>query len=564
MNSRAIQHIDNANAAAVLDIIQNILAKADNINIAGKAATEAIRDLTGVYAVLLSVSVSSEESRTLSISPAKRHKISLCSPVQNLISEAMLRTHAELVENLEHDFAIKEIDRKIESAIIAPLISNNKSIGSLVLIGLPKWDWGYGPLLRIIDLMTNLLALTLQTALLCESQEHTISQRNSELIEKNKQLVDENIKRKTAEHQLKEYNENLENIIKDRTHELSEKNRQLLSEISVRKEAETKLKNTTAQLIQTEKLVSIGQLAAGVAHEINGPLGAITSSNEIVKKHFNETLTIILNKSQCFNDYLPLINDVIDAQKKNVNISLSSRELRHIKTAISDNLECMGIENHREITEFIINTCIYDKYEDHLKTLKEQDPDSRIFIQDIASILQCTHITDIAVHQASNVVSALRNFARTEENSVKQPTDVQVTIETAITLYGNVIKHGLELNLNFEKTPLIMAHADQLCQVWTNLIQNAAQAMNYKGTLNISLCEENSLVRAEFTDDGPGIPDDILKRIFEPLFTTKKPGEGTGLGLDIVKQIVERHDGKINVSTKIGVGTTFTVLLPVK
>ncbi|TAF42973.1 MAG: sensor histidine kinase, partial [Oscillatoriales cyanobacterium] len=119
---------------------------------------------------------------------------------------------------------------------------------------------------------------------------------------------------------------------------------------------------------------------------------------------------------------------------------------------------------------------------------------------------------------------------------------------------------GVEVLRNFPKIEPILCYADQLNQVWTNLIHNALQAMKNKGTLTIDLLQEGNYVKVAVTDSGQGIPPEVLPRIFEPFFTTKPPGEGSGLGLDIVKKIIEKHHGKIEVESVPG-KTTFTVFL---
>jgi signal transduction histidine kinase len=132
-------------------------------------------------------------------------------------------------------------------------------------------------------------------------------------------------------------------------------------------------------------------------------------------------------------------------------------------------------------------------------------------------------------------------------------------------LYHNQIKQNIELICDYdEDVPLLMCHPDELNQVWTNLIHNALQAMDYKGKLAISIKVVDKDIVVAVKDSGCGIPEDIMERIFEPFFTTKSAGEGSGLGLDIVRGIIEKHGGRIEIDTKVGKGTTFTVYLPLE
>ncbi len=136
-------------------------------------------------------------------------------------------------------------------------------------------------------------------------------------------------------------------------------------------------------------------------------------------------------------------------------------------------------------------------------------------------------------------------------------------IETILTLYYNQLKQGVEVVRNYQDgLPEVLCYPDELNQVWTNLIHNAIGAMDNCGVLTLEVRAENQSLLVGVTDSGKGIAPEILPRIFEPFFTTKPAGEGTGLGLDIVKKIVEKHSGKIEVTSVIG-QTTFTVSIPI-
>ncbi len=156
-------------------------------------------------------------------------------------------------------------------------------------------------------------------------------------------------------------------------------------------------------------------------------------------------------------------------------------------------------------------------------------------------------------------------------------------IDVVLTLYQNQLKQGVEVVKNYQDVPLIRCSPDELNQVWTNLIHNAIQAMENRGKLAIEVFQQNNLqlpttearaagdpstgsearfVVVQITDSGPGIPKEIQDRIFEPFYTTKAAGEGSGLGLDIVRKIVEKHQGQIAVESQAG-KTTFSVLLPI-
>jgi signal transduction histidine kinase len=135
-------------------------------------------------------------------------------------------------------------------------------------------------------------------------------------------------------------------------------------------------------------------------------------------------------------------------------------------------------------------------------------------------------------------------------------------IETVLTIYHNQIKSGIEVSKSYSTVPLILCHPDELTQVWSNLISNAIQAMNYQGRLEIAVFEQENHLVVEIVDFGCGIPAEIQQKIFEPFFTTKPIGEGSGLGLNIVHKIVDRHHGKVEVISQPG-HTKFRVKLPI-
>jgi signal transduction histidine kinase len=179
------------------------------------------------------------------------------------------------------------------------------------------------------------------------------------------------------------------------------------------------------------------------------------------------------------------------------------------------------------------------------------------------SVQKSTRTITTATERAAKVVFALKNYARYDYSGEKVPANITEGIETVLTLYHNQIKQGVELRRNYEPLPLLLCYPDELNQVWTNLVHNALQAMDYKGTLRIDAIKQNTNLIVSITDSGQGISAEIMPKIFEPFFTTKPLGEGSGLGLDIVKKIIEKHQGSISVNSVPG-KTTFTVSLPLE
>ena len=169
---------------------------------------------------------------------------------------------------------------------------------------------------------------------------------------------------------------------------------------------------------------------------------------------------------------------------------------------------------------------------------------------------------DIAVDRVGKIVFALRSFSRFDQASEKVLADLRSGLETVLTVYHSQIKHQVELVRRYQELPPLLCFADELNQVWTNLIQNALQAMQFKGRLTIELHGDEQEAVVSICDTGGGIAPEILPRIFEAFFTTKPPGEGSGLGLDIVRKIVDKHGGRVEVRSQVGEGSCFSVHLP--
>jgi signal transduction histidine kinase len=266
-----------------------------------------------------------------------------------------------------------------------------------------------------------------------------------------------------------EVNLDLERAVQMRTADLARKNREL---------AETLDKLTRAQreLVRSEKLASIGQLVAGIAHEINNPVNAIV------------------------NTVGPL--------------------------------------------------------EDAVQSI-DKDPDAARDVVEMVKVVQR------GAQRTKAIVSALHNYSRTDDESVVD-FDIDRSIDDSLELLRHLLKQNVTVVKKYNNPGRVRGHAGQINQVFMNLLTNAAQALAHRdnATITVETRGDQDGVEVKIIDNGPGIPPDVLPRIFEPFFTTKDVGEGTGLGLSIVHELVERHGGTIDVDTKVGAGTTFTVKLP--
>ena len=356
--------------------------------------------------------------------------------------------------------------------------------------------------------------------------------------------------RKQAEKLLADYNRTLETQVQQRTSELSD--------------ALEELQTTQDELVQSEKMAALGQLIAGVAHEINTPLGAITSSVRNIDKFWGGNLPELLSLWQTLfperqQDFLALL-DISSKQ----STTLTTREQRQIKRTLTKELESYNLENVNIIAKYLMGIGVYENLETFLPLLQDSQCQEILKIAyQIGNVIISTSTINTASERAGKVVFALKTYARYDASGEKIEAQITEGIETVLTLYYNQIKQGIEVIKNYqENLPVIRCYPDELNQVWTNLIHNAIQAMNNRGTLSIDVSQELENILVKISDSGGGIPPEILPKIFQPFFTTKPAGEGSGLGLDIVKKIIDKHRGKIDVSSTPG-QTTFTVLLPI-
>ena len=300
----------------------------------------------------------------------------------------------------------------------------------------------------------------------------------------------------TRETQLQELNRNLENMVRDRTLELENSHEAL-------KRAYFDLKSAQEQLVQTEKMASLGQLVAGIAHEIKNPLNFIYGNTGFL------------------SDYTRRIQDLLEAFEKLPSISAEDKA----------EIERMKEEIH------------YSYVKEDLKILIDnfKDGSSRI----------------------NAIVSDLRAFSRMDKDTVSE-VDLQASLEMSLNLLRNQYKDKVEIHKDYGDIPRIQGYPGKLNQVFMNLLSNAFYAVKDKGDIWIKTRSVSGAVEIEITDNGSGIPPEDIKRIFEPFYTTKPVGQGTGLGLSISYGIIEEHRGKIHVASSPEKGTVFTIQLPIK
>jgi two-component system, NtrC family, sensor kinase len=274
-------------------------------------------------------------------------------------------------------------------------------------------------------------------------------------------------------------------------------------------QATRELEERQAQLIQAEKMASLGQMAAGIAHEVSSPASYVMANLSTLSRYVSALLPLLH-----FQRELLVAGDLS---------SDPAREEQFIRM--------------RELWQ-------------------EEDVDA--ILVDAPELLQESLW---GAQRIKEIVQNLRLFVR-EDSGEPQLADLNAELESTLKIVGSELKYKCEVSRDFGPLPLIRCHPTQLAQVFTNLLLNAAQSMETRGQIHIHTWHENAEVVVRISDTGKGMTSETLAKLSTPFFTTKPHGQGTGLGLSISYGIITLHKGRIEVESELGRGTTFTVRLP--
>ena len=320
------------------------------------------------------------------------------------------------------------------------------------------------------------------------------------------------------------------------------------------------LRTTQDQLVKSEKMASLGQLIAGIAHEINTPLGAITASSEIIATQLEDSFRENTGRYEALDEAGKVLVFALLQHGKS-GIRVQGREGRRMRRDLTGLLADRGIEDARDVAEMMLELGYSPETSPWSELLNHAAaPDILTVATALSPLTRNASNVSLAAVKAKRIVMALKTFSRQSDTSIGAEVDIGQNIQTVLTLYENQMKHGMVVETALPADLIIYGNGDEISQVWTNLIQNAIQAMRGEGHLWVEATDAPDEVHVTVANDGPEIPADVAERIFEAFFTTKPTGEGTGLGLDIVQRIVTAHGGRIWVESGEA-RTTFHVTL---
>jgi signal transduction histidine kinase len=341
-----------------------------------------------------------------------------------------------------------------------------------------------------------------------------------------------------------------------------EMGRRLVAQMSDRVRGDVRLEQ------QGEKMMALGRLSAGLAHELNNPAAAIRRASSRLSEHRARLPALVtgLVRHSVSPEGLGRLERLRSLGRRKDLPRLSALELSELEEQVSEWLDGRGVQEAWEVggtfSEVGLTVDQLDDLARHVPP--EALPDAMAWLAGGIESDRIVEEISTSAERISELVASIKTYSHMDRSSVHAPTDVRSGLDNTVTMLGHKLKKkSIRLERDYPgDVPLVAANAGELNQVWTNLIDNAIDAMDVGGTLQLRVRRNEAWLEVEVADDGPGIPEEIRAHMFEPFFTTKEVGVGTGLGLGIARRIVDTHQGHIEVRSEPG-RTVMCVRLPI-
>jgi len=330
-----------------------------------------------------------------------------------------------------------------------------------------------------------------------------------------------------------------------------------------------RIRTVTREEQHREKLAALGKISAGLAHELNNPAAAAARAAESLRESVAalrsanlrlDRLALSCDQRSTLADLEERVLAFAARQQEPDPLERSDRE-----QALGDWLERHGISDAWTLAATIADTGAGVAHLERLPHMLPTDAIGDVLCRISAAVQVGSLVDQIenSTRRISGLVKAIKEYSYMDQGS-QQEVDIHEGLDNTLLILHHKLKQGINVVRDYDRTlPRICAYGSELNQVWTNLIDNAADAMGGKGELRIRTSQAGDCVVVEIIDNGPGIPPEVEGHLFEPFFTTKGVGEGTGLGLDTVNRIVRQHQGRVRVESRPG-ETNFQVSLPIR